>query len=173
MQPLLTPRVRLVPLGREELASLLTSDRISLRIAPRLIDPPVERAIRMKLEKMEDAPIEEHPWLTYWLAVLRSEERGIGLLGFKGLPSEDGDVEIGYGIALEYRCRGLATEAAMRLIEWAFSDPRCLGVTAIGVRSGNEGSERVLTKLGMRPVRRDEGRSDWRVDADGVCDRAG
>ena len=144
-----------------------------MAIDPQLIEPPAERAIRSKLEKMEHAPTEEHPWLTYWLAVLRSEERGIGLLGFKGPPSEDGDVEIGYGIAPEYRCRGLTTEAAMRLIEWAFSDPRCLGVTAIGVGSGYDASERVLAKLGMRLVRRDESRSDWRVDVDGFSDRAG
>lgn len=168
----------MVPLAREELAALLTSDRISLRVAgavldPQLIDPAVDRAIRMKLEKMRHAPIEEHPWLTYWLAILPSEDRGIGLLGFKGLPSEDGDVELGYGIAPEYRCRGLATEAASCLIEWAFSDPRCLGVTAIGVRSGNEASERVLAKLGMRLIRRDESRTDWRVDADGFSNRAG
>jgi ribosomal-protein-alanine N-acetyltransferase len=178
MQSLLTPRVRLVPLAQTELAVLLASDRISRRIAgaaldPQLIDPAVERAIRMKLEKMRHAPIEEHPWLTYWLVVLRSEDRGIGLLGFKGLPNEGGDVEIGYGIAPEYRCRGLTTEAASCLIEWALSDPRCLGVTAVGVRSGNEASERVLAKLGMRLVRRDESRTDWRVDADGFSDRAG
>lgn len=178
MQSTLTTRLRLVPLAREELAALLTSDRIAVQIAgaaidPQLIDPAVERAIRMKLEKMKHAPIEEHAWLTYWLVVLRSEDRGIGLLGFKGPPNEDGDVEIGYGIAPEYRCRGLTTEAASCLIEWAFSDPRCLGVTAIGVRSGNAASERVLAKLGMRLIRRDESGADWRVDADGFSDRAG
>lgn len=178
MEPLLTSRLRLVPLTREELLALVASENAPLRIAgaaidPQLVDAPAERAIRMKLAKMERARVEEHPWLIYWLAVLQSEERGIGLLGFKGLPSGDGDVEIGYGIAPVYQGRGLTTEAASRLIEWAFVDPRCRAVCAIGVRSGNEASERVLTKLGMRLVRRDETGSDWRVDTDRFSDRAG
>jgi len=125
MKLLLTPRLRLIPLSKGDL--IRTSEhRPALReiagaaVSPRLIDPPVERAIRLKLETMERAPTEEHPWL-----------------------------------------------------KWAFSDPRCLGVTAIGVGSGNEASERVLAKLGMRLVWRDENRSDWRVDADGFSNRAG
>jgi hypothetical protein len=61
----------------------------------------------------------------------------------------------------------------MRLIEWTFSDPRCQGVTAIGVQSVTETPERVSAKLGMQLVQRHEGRSDWLVDADRSSDRVG
>jgi len=176
MDALLTPRLRLVPLTRDELSALGATEVPRLRIAgaaivPQLVDPPVVRAIRAKMEGMEHAPTKEHPWLTYWLIVLRSEERGIGLVGLKGAPNDDGEVEIGYGIAPEYRCRGMATEAASGLIGWAFSDPRCWAVSAIGVRDDNVASKRVLEKLGMRSVRRDDRRSDWRVAAGGRLTR--
>ena len=136
-----------------------------------LVDPPVEQAIRIKLERMEDVPAEERPWLTYWLAVLKSEDLGIGLLGFKGHPGANGEVEIGYGIVADYRDRGLATEAASRLIEWAFTDPRCQAVVAVGVRSDNTASKRVLAKLGAKRVCRGERASDWRIDAAEFRDR--
>jgi len=175
MLSLLTPRLRLILLAPIDLAALLRGElalrAIGVEIATDLVDLPVERAIRAKLGKMERAPAADHPWLSYWLMVLRSEDRGIGLLGFKGVPSE-GEVEIGYGIVSSQRARGLTTEAAARLIEWAFLDPRCRAVTAVGVLEDNVASARVLAKLGMRRIRQDADRSDWRLDADGFPGRA-
>jgi len=170
MKDLFTPRLQLIPLTPADLEELIAggSDVTSfrgLRLASGLIEPPVERAIPIKLEKMAAAPIHQHPWWTYWLMVLRAERRGAGLVGFKGVPSEAGEVEIGYGVAPACRGRGLATEAAARLVEWAFSDPICRAVIAHVEGPDNRASERVLEKLGMRRVRRDEGVSDWRVDA--------
>lgn len=171
MVSLLTPRLRLIPLAHIDLAALLRGElalrAVSVEIDPHVVDPAVERAIQAKLEKMARTPAEDHPWLTYWLMVLRVEDRGIGLLGFKGVPSEGGEVEIGYGIVPSQRARGLTTEAAARLIEWAFLDPRCRAVTALGVLNDNAASARVLAKLGMRPIRQDADSSDWRVDEDG------
>jgi hypothetical protein len=39
-----------------------------------------------------------HTWYTYWLVVIAQEPFGAGLAGFKGYPSENEEVEIGYGI---------------------------------------------------------------------------
>ena len=97
--------------------------------------------------------------MTYRVAIEDSSDRAVGLVGFKGLP-EDGDVEIGYGIAPSARGRGFATEAAERLVDWALSDPRR---RRIGVSSDHRPLERVLEKIGMNLVRRSESGSDWRV----------
>ncbi len=169
MEQLDTQRLRLVALSTAGLNALVAGEALiaGATIGPQLIDRPVLNAIRMKLEKVDGAPGEEHPWLTYWLAVTHADQRGIGLLGFKGAPDANGEVEIGYGIEPAYRGQGLATEAAARLIAWAFFDSRCRTVTAIGVRNDNAASERVLTKLGARRVRQAEDASDWRIDADG------
>ncbi len=169
MPTLDTPRLRLISLSTDALTGLAAGASApviaDMSCDPELVDRPVERAIGMKLERMQSAPLEDHPWLTYWAVLLRSEGRAIGLLGFKGPPSDEGSVEIGYGIAPGYRNRGLTTEAAACLVGWAFSDPRCAAVTAVGVRPGNTASERVLRKLGARLVRRGGSGSDWRIDA--------
>jgi len=170
MKELLTPRLRLVPLMRADLEELMAGGSASpavrdVPLASGLLGPPVERAIGIKLERMAAAPVHQQLWWTYWLIVVRAERRGAGLVGFKGAPNDAGEVEIGYGIAPGYRRRGLATEASARLVEWAFADPICQSVTAWVEGPDSRASERVLEKLGMRRVRQDECRRNWRLDA--------
>jgi RimJ/RimL family protein N-acetyltransferase len=73
----------------------------------------------------------------------------VGLGGFKGRASESGMVEIGYSIAPAYRRRGLATEAARGLIDYAFSHPQVKTVDAHTLAVVNP-STRVLEKVGMK-----------------------
>lgn len=54
----------------------------------------------------------------------------VGVFGFKGMPNEDGSVELGYGIVAEYQRRGLATEAVRAMLARAFAHPRVRRVTA-------------------------------------------
>jgi RimJ/RimL family protein N-acetyltransferase len=54
----------------------------------------------------------------------------IGGCGFKGKPSADGTVEIGYSMLPEFQHAGYATEAAGALVRWAFSQPQVLRVIA-------------------------------------------
>ncbi len=52
-----------------------------------------------------------------WLFVHRTERVLIGDGGFKGPPTDQGTIEIGYAIVPEYRIQGLATEAARGLTD--------------------------------------------------------
>lgn len=56
---------------------------------------------------------------------------------------------MGYAILPEYRGRGLATEAAMAVLDWA--EQHGIDVYA-SVRPPNPASVRVLVKIGMRLV---------------------
>jgi RimJ/RimL family protein N-acetyltransferase len=76
----------------------------------------------------------------------------IGGAGFIGPPAEDGTVEIGYGIAAEWRNRGIATEAVHGLLQFAWSQPGVERVFATTDPS-NASSARVLEKAGMSFVR--------------------
>ena len=84
-------------------------------------------------------------WNTY-LFVHVADRALLGLGGFKGPPA-DGTVEIGYGIAPEYRHQGYATEGAELLIEIA----RAAGVTTVIAHTLPEPnfSTRVLAQLGF------------------------
>ena len=93
---------------------------------------------------------EDGPWWTY-LIVHKQDVRLIGTCGFKGAPSIDGEVEIGYEIADNYQNRGLATETARALTEFAFAQSGVEKVIAQTLAEENA-SVRVLKKLGFEFV---------------------
>jgi RimJ/RimL family protein N-acetyltransferase len=122
----------------------------------------------MKLSKMSTAKENDHLWLTYWLVVVDSLADdglfGAGLLGFKGCPDRNGEVEIGYGIDPDYQNKGYTTEAVRAMIAWAFQDPQCKSVIAPNTQRTNLASNRVLAKVGMRIYRETADALFWRID---------
>ena len=98
--------------------------------------------------------LKSHPsilgWWTY-LFVHAADKALIGVGGFKGEADESGAVEIGYSLAPSYRGRGLATEAARGMIEYAFSHPHVTRVDAHTLPERNP-STTVLEKVGMKLV---------------------
>lgn len=96
--------------------------------------------------------LKSHPnalgWWTYLF--MHSQDKAlIGLGGFKGEADASGTVEIGYSIAADYRRRGLATEAARGMIDYAFSHSHVTEVIAHTLPERNP-STQVLEKVGMR-----------------------
>ena len=57
--------------------------------------------------------------------------------------------QMGWGMAHEYWGQGLATEAAMAVVDWVFAHPAMMRVYATA-DARNVGSRRVMEKLGMR-----------------------
>jgi len=144
-----TERLTLIPLTMQQLQTGLVSVRklaaqMNLPLVANLMQDEAAAAIRKKLEIMREADPAQHHWITYWLIVVNSEKTGVGLIGFKGLPSE-GSVEIGYGIDSIYQGRGYTTEAVKLLADWAFSHPECRRITA-NTLPENIRSRRVLVK---------------------------
>lgn len=85
-------------------------------------------------------------WYAIWMIELKDGTH-IGELCFKGI-SEEGIVEIGYGIADEYQRCGYATEAVYALVNWAL---RQVGVVCVKaeVEETNIASLKVLKKSGF------------------------
>jgi [ribosomal protein S5]-alanine N-acetyltransferase len=161
-----TPRLQLVPLTLAQLELALNdilslAREMGLTIPPDILDTNVIRAIGMKIKKMQAADVADHPWYTYWLIVIRADNAGAGLIGFKGYPNEEGRTEIGYGIHPTYQNKGYMTEAIRALVDWAFSHPYCRGITATTVI--NPASSRVLEKLGAQLLERRENETDWLI----------
>lgn len=99
----------------------------------------------------------------------------VGGCGFKGQPDSSGMVEIGYGLTPMFQKQGLATEAALALIEFAFANPKVQSVVAhtlpdhmasIGVmlRAGME-FESEATEDGVKVVRYSIGRTSFGANA--------
>lgn len=72
----------------------------------------------------------------------------VGLGGFKGPPSDEGVVELGYAIAPAFRGQGLATDAVAQMVRRAFEHPGILAVDAHTLGHANP-STRVLEKSGF------------------------
>jgi len=89
-------------------------------------------------------------WWMY-LFIHAGDKMLIGLGGFKGKVDEAGMVEIGYEIAPDYRNRGLATEAAQGMVDYAFSQPEIKIVDAHTLAEINP-STSVLEKIGMKNI---------------------
>lgn len=94
------------------------------------------------------------PSLLEWGAYLfihKEDNILIGWGGFKGQADARGIVEIGYEIIPLYRQRGLATEAARGLIEYAFLHPHIKSIQAQTLAINN-GSTKLLQNVGMKFV---------------------
>lgn len=114
-------------------------------------------------------PVGKDPALGEWsrlLVVPRAHNAAgplvVGEAGFKGLPNERGEVEIGYGVAASHRGRGYATEAVMALCTWAFAHK---GVTRIRAEClpDNAGSIGVLRRSGFIEEGSDQAMLRWVV----------
>lgn len=98
--------------------------------------------------------IEERPQPDGWgtvLFVLREPRTLVGMGGYKGPPSAEGAVEIGYAIAPGFRLRGLAGEAAGAMVERAWGDERVRAVEAHTLAE-ESASTRLLLRLGFLRV---------------------
>ena len=106
-------------------------------------------ALQYSLDK-QTASEEEKNWWTYF-PIHKQENKLIGSGGYKGKPTPDGTVELGYEIAPAYRNRGLATEMTKGLIENAFRDERVKSIIAHTLGQANP-STKVLEKCGFKKV---------------------
>ncbi len=169
---ILTPRLKLITLTPEQLVLYLEAPdqlerALGFPVARDILTEIVQRAIRIKLSKMAQAPAQDYAWYTYWLVVPADRPYGAGLAGFKGVPDGQGEVEIGYGIDPACQGQGYATEAARALIAWAFRSPACTSVIAPNTKRSNVASNRVLEKVGMRVYAETADTISWRVDKKG------
>ncbi len=109
--------------------------------------------LRQAYSEMLDGCL-QHPelrmWYGIWFMVLREDhEVVVGNLSFKGI-SDDGCVEIGYGLSSEFEHQGYMTEAVTAMARWAASQPAVTRVEA-ETEPQNEASQRVLQRAGFVP----------------------
>ena len=134
---ILTERLALVPATAElTRAALDGNDALASRLEaivpatwpPDLLDPP---SLQFTLDRLAEGP-EQAGWWLHFVLLLGTEVRRtlIGSSGYKGPPSPDGTVEVGYGIVRDHQRRGYATEVVRGLLAQAFVLPSVRRVIA-------------------------------------------
>lgn len=124
-----------------------------LGVPPPSVWPPdlMDRAaLEWAHARLESNP-GSHGWL-FWIFILNGREGEADALcgagGFKGPPDDTGTVEIGFSVLADYRSKGIASEAAQALIDWAARSGevrRIIGHTLPDLIA----SRRVLEKTGF------------------------
>ena len=124
-----TPEAVRAAIGDVDRLGEILDARIPSSWPPELLDTAALEWTLRWLENRENDPA----WGFYWM-VLRESVASfrtlVGVAGFKGMPSEDGTVEIGYGVLPEYQRRGYATETVRAFLAHAFASPKVRRVTA-------------------------------------------
>lgn len=130
-----TARLRLYAASQEQMEAFIAAQTVD--------------ALKAAYSEMLDGAL-AHPdrweWYAIWMVELRDGTH-VGEFCFKGI-GEDGKVEIGYGVAEDWRGNGYATEAVSALVDWAMKRPGVLMVTA-ETEPSNVASQRVLEKAGF------------------------
>jgi ribosomal-protein-alanine N-acetyltransferase len=78
----------------------------------------------------------------------KQSQKFIGWCGLWVLKEND-EIEVGYALAKEYQGRGLATEAAARVLQYGFAELKLEKIVALA-RHENLASRRVMEKLGLK-----------------------
>jgi RimJ/RimL family protein N-acetyltransferase len=148
-----TERLVLRPFTRETAETILSGERDALWA----VDYPTPGDQVISRHVLKAAGPLTGPWLPYQMS-LRDSGLVVGGAGYHSIPSPEGTVEIGYGVAPSAQRRGYATEAAHSLIELA----RDLGAKRVVAHTdgGNAGSRAVLDGLGFRLARAEDGVED-------------
>lgn len=97
-----------------------------------------------------------------WLIIHTADSTLIGDLGFLGKPDHSRTVEIGYEVMVEYRNQGYGFEAVQALVNWAFKQPEISRIIA-HCHLDNSASIRILEKLGMQQIGRNETLPEWEL----------
>ena len=125
-----TPRLVRAELADLDLFSKMLAARVPASWPPELYD---RQAAEWTLKYLEGEP-ERAGW-ALWYCILPADASSsgrvlAGIAGYKGTPSPEGRVEIGYGVLSEFQRAGYATEAALALVQRAFDRPETEAVTA-------------------------------------------
>lgn len=133
-----TQRLELFPAHAEHLRADLAgreslSRALSAHVPPSW--PPEHydsQAIEYTLRMLEADGTPPEWCLHYFIrrATSDSQRTLIGLGGYKGAPSADGTVELGYGVLPEFQRQGYGSEATLGMIRRAFEDHRVQRVIA-------------------------------------------
>ncbi|MEH2419610.1 MAG: GNAT family N-acetyltransferase [Nostoc sp.] len=86
----------------------------------------------------------------------------IGDLGFDSKPDQTGTVEMGYEVLSAYRQQRFAFEAVEALVNFAFTQSELKRIIAHSP-DNHPASIRILEKLGMQQIGRDENLLKWEL----------
>ena len=163
-------RLRLIPLNTTQL-QLHASDYEALQRTLGLVPRPMlmEEYFQKEFDDAlanywlpeTAANVSSYEWFTNWLIVHKEDNCVAGGIGVAGLPDDNGETEVGYGVDQSYRRQGIATEALECLAQWVFKHAASSALIA-HTPADLLNSQNVLIKSGFEQIEEKEGLILWR-----------
>lgn len=97
-----------------------------------------------------------------WVIVKVSDAVVVGDIGFRGPPTDQGTIEIGYSVLPAFQRQGIAGEAAAALVSWLRARPEARLLIA-HTEPDNLISQRVLRRLGMAERGMEDSEIRWEL----------
>lgn len=160
-----TDRLKLLPFTVqicEEALSCSTSSLIDIGITPGYGWPDLEILDTLPRILNNLNKVKSPSGFESWMVLNKSTNTLIGDIGFKGLPNEHGEIDLGYGIIKSETQKGYAKEAALGLIDWAFKQTGIKTITA-SCSKENLASQQILTFLNFTKVGEDQEMFYWKL----------
>jgi len=98
----------------------------------------------------------------FWMIVKNDNMQVVGDIGFHGKPNEKGEVEVGFGLVEQERGKGFGFEALKAIMNWLSSQDSAKVIKADCLIS-NKPSARILEKVGMKEINRDQELIYWEL----------
>ena len=167
---ILTDRLILVVLMPEEIEAIIAGDTARVSQLVGFTFPPDDPSLRVDWVWHLNAIRADSKQLPWRIRVIveRASNSVVGSINLKGLPSAEGDVEIGWGLVESARRKGYATEASAAVLKWIVQQPGVKSISAT-VPDDNRPSQRLAAKLGL--IRTSETRRNvplWKCDSNSV-----
>ncbi len=166
-----TERLLLIPFTLESATSILKGDQqvlidMGLTNTEHWPDQEALDTLPKIIRNLELVP--EPTGFESWMIVLKASKTVIGDGGFKGRPNKEGEVDLGYAIIEQEQKKGYGAEAAKTLMNWALNTGEVKAVTA-NCLVDNIPSARILQKLGMEELHRDDEMIYWAKTKPQLC----
>ncbi|MBW4422915.1 MAG: GNAT family N-acetyltransferase [Nostoc desertorum CM1-VF14] len=161
-----TQRLELLPCSLEVAQAVITRNKsqveslLGVQVPDDWYESEVLDIFPMYAQMLIDDP--SHLGWGVWLMIHIADSTLIGDLGFIGKPDQTGTVEMGYEVLSAYRQQGFVFEAVEALVDFAFTQPELKRIIAHSP-DDHVASIRILEKLGMQQIARDENLLTWEL----------
>lgn len=135
---------------------------LDLNVSPRHIERALADAIQQMIQTAPSLSADQFLFFTLWTIIDKKKRVMVGDLCFKGPPTTDGEVEVGYGTHEVFWNQGYMTEALAAVVDWARKQPAIQTILA-ETDQANEASCRTLIKNQFEPFRQDGDMLWWRL----------
>ncbi|TKC05555.1 GNAT family N-acetyltransferase [Pedobacter polaris] len=157
----------LKPLSHNQLIKYIANDdslerELKLNPTKKVISPELREALAETILPNVADTGKNHLFSTLWTIILKAESRMVGDICFVGEPTEDGEIEIGYGTYENFRGKGYMTEAVACIIDWAKRQDNVKSIFAQTAKD-NPASWHILEKNNFEKVNEDGNLLSWRL----------